>query len=204
MVYWFYMRILNLYAGLGGNRKLWEGHEVTAVEQDYNIMLAYGAMFPEDIIAWEDAHDFLLDCYNDYDFIWSSPPCQSHGQYRYNVGVKAKGYAPLYPDLKLYEEILFLKHYFKGRWVVENVRPYYTPLIPPTAYIGRHLFWSNFDIPQPEKEFGPSNIRSKNKISDYKDLGFDITGTKIPNKRQALRNCVDPELGKYILECAKR
>ena len=26
------MKILNLYAGLGGNRKKWEGHEITAVE----------------------------------------------------------------------------------------------------------------------------------------------------------------------------
>lgn len=27
------IKVLNLYAGIGGNRKLWEGVEVTAVEQ---------------------------------------------------------------------------------------------------------------------------------------------------------------------------
>ena len=38
-----------------------------------------------------------------------------------------------YADMALYEEILFLKHNIKGGWVVENVKPYYTPLIPPKA-----------------------------------------------------------------------
>ena len=28
------MRILNAYAGIGGNRRLWAGHNVTAVESN--------------------------------------------------------------------------------------------------------------------------------------------------------------------------
>ena len=193
------MKILNLYCGLGGNRKHWEGHQITAVEQDLSIGNAYAELYPQDRVIIGDAHEYLLNNYKDYDFIWSSPPCQSHGQYRYNVGFRAKAYKALYPDLKLYEEILFLKHYYTGNWVVENTKPFYLPLVEPTAKLGRHIFWSNFDIP--DKFFGPSNMRSKNKISDYE--GFDISHTGISNKRQVLRNCVEPELGQYVLECIK-
>lgn len=192
------MKILNLYAGLGGNRKLWEGHDVTSVEYDLDILETYRKTFPNDDAYLWDAHEYLLEKHDLFDFVWSSPPCQSHGQYRYNVGVRAKGYKPLYPDLKLYEEILFLQHYYKGKWIVENTKPFYKPLIEPTVKLGRHYIWSNFDIPY--KEFGKSDIRTKNKISDYTE--FDISNTKIKNKRQALRNCVEPELGKYILDCA--
>ena len=36
------MKILNLYCGIGGNRKLWSGdHEITAVEIDENIAPDY-------------------------------------------------------------------------------------------------------------------------------------------------------------------
>lgn len=189
------MKILNLYAGIGGNRTLWEGHDIISVEQDPEILLTYCNLYPNDGVVCGDAHEFLLKWHDLFDFVWSSPPCQSHSQYRYNVGFKAKGYKPLYPDLKLYEEILFLQHYYKGKWVVENTKPFYKPLIEPTAKIGRHFFWSNFDIPQMELE--PSDIRSKNKVSDF---DIDLSNTKISNKRQVLRNCVDPKLGLHILE----
>lgn len=194
------MKVLNLYSGIGGNRKLWEDCEVTAVESDVDIALAYSDLYPQDRVVVGDAHDYLLNNYSRFDFIWASPPCQSHGQYRYNVGVRAKGYKALYPDMTLYQEIIFLRYYFEGKWVVENVKPYYTPLVEPTTVLGRHLIWSNFDIP--DAEFSVSNIRSKNKISDYTE--FDISGTKIKNKRQVLRNCVDPEMGKYILDQIKK
>jgi DNA (cytosine-5)-methyltransferase 1 len=52
----------------------------------------------------------------------------------------------------LYEEILFLQYNAKCKWVVENVKPYYKPLIEPTAFIQRHMFWSNFNIGQIEIE----------------------------------------------------
>ena len=43
------MRILNLYAGIGGNRKLWgDEHEVTAVEYDSEIAGIYQDFFPND------------------------------------------------------------------------------------------------------------------------------------------------------------
>lgn len=190
------MKILNLYCGVGGNRRLWEGHSVVGVELDDDIAMVYQKLFPQDIVERCDAHEYLLKHHTEFDFIWSSPPCPSHGQYRYNVGYKAKGYEPLFPDMKLYEEIIFLKHYFKGGWVVENTKPFYEPLVKPTAILQRHLFWSNFDIL--EFKLKASEIRSKNKISDF--FGADaVIGTKIKNKRQVLRNCVDAELGKHVL-----
>ena len=190
------MRILNLYCGVGGNRLLWENCDVTSVELNEEIANAYASFFPNDKIVVGDAHDYLLKHHNEFDFIWSSPPCPTHGQYRYNVGFLAKGYEPVYPDMKLYEEIIFLKYYYKGRYVVENVKPYYNPLVKPTNILQRHLFWSNFDIA--DKKFDAKKIRSRNKISDYADIGFDITNTKIKNKRQVLRNCVNSKLGLYV------
>jgi len=192
------MKILNLYAGIGGNRKLWgDEHEVWSIENDIDIAEVYQKLYPQDTILCDDAHDYLLQHFKEFDFIWSSPPCPTHGQYRYNVGVKAKGYAPVFPDMKLYEEIIFLQHYYDGLWIVENVKPYYKPLIEPTATLQRHLFWSNFPIA--DKKFEAKGLGTKNKISDYADSN-DISDSNIKNKRQVLRNCVEPELGLYIMQ----
>lgn len=134
------MKILNLYCGIGGNRALWgDDHEVTGVEIDPEIAQVYQELYPHDRVVVGDAHQFLLDHYNEFDFIWSSPPCPSHGQYRYNIGFLAKGYSALFPDMKLYEEIIFLEYYFKGKYVIENVKPYYEPLVKPTVILQRHL-----------------------------------------------------------------
>jgi DNA (cytosine-5)-methyltransferase 1 len=148
-----------------------------------------------------NAHKFLEDNWKHFDFIWSSPPCPSHGQYRHNVGVLGKGFAPILPDMKLYAEIVFLQTYCKCKWVVENTRPYYTPLIAPAFVLQRHLFWANFTVPH--KRFATSMIRSKNKISDFEDAEA-VAKSAIKNKRQVLWNCVDPALGLYIFESATR
>ena len=43
------MKILNLYAGIGGNRKLWgDEHEVVAVENNEEIAEAYKTFYPKD------------------------------------------------------------------------------------------------------------------------------------------------------------
>ncbi len=192
------MKVLNLYAGIGGNRKLWgDEHEITAIEFDNNIAKIYQEFFPKDKVIVGDAHQYLLDHYKEFDFIWSSPPCQTHSSFRQNIGVRFRGVKAVYPDMKLYQEIIFLQNNFKGKWVVENVKPYYKPLIEPTKELQRHLFWSNFDIPN--KDFEKDNIRSA-QIPDLQKLyGFDLSGKKISNKRQVLRNCVKPELGEYVL-----
>lgn len=195
------MKVLNLYAGIGGNRKFWTDCQVTAVEYDAKIASVYKQLYPNDEVIVADAHQYLLDHHTEFDFIWSSPPCPTHGQYRYNVGYRAKGYKPVFPDMKLYEEIIFLQYYFKGKWVVENVKPYYEPLVAPTAILQRHLFWSNFHIPQ--KDYGASHLRTKNKITDF-DGSELVANSKISNKRQVLRNCVTPELGQHIFEAMRR
>lgn len=191
------MNILNLYAGIGGNRALWKGHQVTAVEHDPTIAEVYQKRFPLDCVFVEDAHQFLEDHFTEFDFIWASPPCVSHGQYRHNVGVKAKGYKPILPDMRLYSEIVFLKTYFQGQFVIENTKPYYKPLIRPSFCLQRHLFWASFSVE--EKKFPKSNIRDKNRISDFPE-GPLVAKSKIKNKRQVLRNCLLPEIGLYILE----
>jgi DNA (cytosine-5)-methyltransferase 1 len=195
------MKILNLYAGIGGNRKLWgDEHQVTAVEYDPDIAAVYRSFFPQDELIVADAHEYLENHYSEFDFIWSSPPCQSHSSIRFNRAVKYLGSKPIYPDLSLYEEIMFLQSYFEGLWVVENVVPYYKPLIP-AQKINRHLYWSNFEISYlPMK---PENIRSI-QIPELQELhGFDLSGHKLKNKRQVLRNCVSPEVGLHILKLAE-
>lgn len=194
------MKVLNLYAGIGGNRKYWDGCEVTAVEIDPEICKVYSQIYPGDTVVCGDAHEYLEKHYSEFDFIWASPPCPSHGQYRHNVGVLGKGFAPIMPDMKLYAEIVFLATYFKGFYVVENVKPYYEPLVPPAFELQRHLFWSNFTAPQ--RDFSAAEIRTKNKISDFD--GYEVVAdSRIANKRQVLRNCVDPELGKHIYEAMR-
>jgi len=92
-----------------------------------------------------------------------------------------------------------LKHHFEGKWVVENVRPYYQYLIKPSIILQRHPFWANFEIK--DKVFEKDNIKA-GKIQDFQEKhGFDLSSYKLKDKRQVLRNCVSPEIGKHIFEC---
>ena len=197
------IKVLNLYAGIGGNRKLWGKKvdvDVVAVENNSAIAEVYQKIYPDDTVIVGDALYYLEKHYDEFDFIWSSPPCSSHGQYRHNVGVIGKGFNPIMPDMSLYAQIIFLQHYAAtGKWVVENVKPYYQPLIKPSFLLQRHLFWANFTVKN--KFFKASKIRNKNKISDFE--GFEpVAQSSIKNKRQVLRNCVAPELGLHVLESA--
>jgi len=196
------MKVLNLYAGIGGNRKLWKNVDVTAVENVPEIAEVYKKFFPEDKVVVGDAHQYLLEHFNEFDFIWSSPPCQSHSSFRQNICVRYRGTEPVYPDMRLYQEILFLQANFKGKWVVENVKPYYKPLIEPTTVLQRHYFWANFDIP--ERKFETDKIRTAQIPQLQEQHGFDLSEYKLKNKRQILRNCVLPEVGEYILETYKQ
>jgi DNA (cytosine-5)-methyltransferase 1 len=190
------MKVLNLYAGIGGNRKLWKDCEVTAVELNPEVAEIYKSFFSEDNIIIGDAHEYLRLHFREFDFIWSSPPCQSHSSFRQNICVRFRGTEPVYPDMKLYQEIIFLQNNFKGRYVVENVKPYYKALIEPTVNIQRHLFWANFKIEN--CAFIKDKIRAAQIPDLQKTHGFDLSKIKIANKRQILRNCVYPEIGEYI------
>ena len=103
------IKILNLYACLGGNRYKWnevsDNIEVTAVELDPEAARLYQERFPNDIVIVADAHQYLLDNFKNFDFIWSSPPCPSHSRVRMSQKNR-ETFENQYPDLKLYEEIL--------------------------------------------------------------------------------------------------
>lgn len=196
------MKVLNLYAGIGGNRKLWEGVRVTAVEKRDDIAEVYKHYFPEDELIIGDAHQYLLDHYEEFDFIWSSPPCQTHSRARLWGFKNNRKVEKKYPDMKLYQEIIFLKHYFKGKWLLENVNPFYDPLIPPSLELGRHFFWSNFKLRK--FKFHEADI-NKGDRQEWSELhGFDLSIFKIDSRKdQIYRNCVHPETGLQILEQAK-
>lgn len=206
------MKILNLYAGIGGNRKLWgEEYEITAVELKPEIAEVYSSLYPNDNVIVGDAHQYLLDHYNEFDFIWSSPPCPTHSRARYGLGFHGKGFAAVYPDMKLYEEIILLKHHFEGQWVVENVQAYYKPLIEPLS-IGRHWYWSNFSIKKIKVGYtGISNVTTSGgkvlhakSVDDLQNLlGINLAPFDVRNKRLLLRNCVEPNVGLHILEQSK-
>ena len=98
----------------------------------------------------------------------------------------------------LYQEIILLKHFHKlgSKFVVENVKPYYKPLIEPTAKLHRHYFWANFPI----SDFEVTNKRKHSDIVGSTTVyGVNIKDTNIKNKRKSLRDMVDPELGLHIL-----
>ncbi len=195
------MRILNLYACLGGNRYKWgDDHEITAVELDQDLARLYQERFPNDKVIVADAHQYLLENYNQFDFIWSSPPCPTHSRARY-WAIGANGKSPVYPDMKLYQEILLLKHHFKGKYVVENVIPYYKPLLEPKKR-GRHLYWTNFNLPNDLKDRRFAISQAKNEVDglcEFHDYNFRQYKGKQPMNKIA-RNLVDYEAGKTIFE----
>lgn len=196
------MKILNLHSGIGGNRKLWgDEHEITAIEFNKEIAETYKRFYPKDNVIVEDALKYLLKHWRAFDFIWASPPCQTHSKMRY-LASKRGSYEAKLSDLSLYELILFLQHFCKDKlWVVENVVPYYEPLIKPTLKLDRHLFWSNFSII--EKNFEKPKIKHSKVTGKTERYGISLDGIKLKHRKdQIIRNCVNPELGKYILECS--
>jgi len=203
------MKILNLYAGIGGNRKLWgDDVDVTAVEFNSEIATIYQDLYPNDKVIIGDAHQYLLENYQNFDFIWASPPCPSHSVT--NHFLNAQGIIR-YPDMNLYQEIILLQTFFKGKYVIENVKSYYTPLIQPQIS-GRHYFWSNFKIPplKAEKQIGRMNGSKKTmgeaqykiRSNNLDKLGFNLEKYTFNDKDKLLRNCVHPDIGLAIMQSA--
>ena len=200
------MKVLNLYACLGGNRYKWnevDPHlQVTAVELDPKLAKLYQDRFPNDTVIIADAHQYLIDHFKEYDFIWSSPPCPTHSRARFwRFGANGKN--PVYPDMKLYQEIIFLQHHFKGKYCVENVIPYYEPMLRPQKR-GRHLYWANFRLPNNLSDRKVKISDGKNEVKNlcaFHDYDFySYKGNQPLNK--IARNLVDYEAGKTIFECA--
>ena len=201
------IKILNLYACLGGNRLKWDtvaDIEVTAVELDPVLAKLYQERFPADKVIIADAHQYLLDHYKEYDFIWTSPPCPTHSRARFwNSSNYDTATEAVYPDLRLYEEVIFLKNYFKGKFCVENVIPYYEPLIRAQKR-GRHLYWTNFVIPgnlgERKIQISAGNYEVK-RLSEFHNYDFSkYTGEQRIDK--IARNLVDYEAGLTIFKTA--
>jgi len=199
------LKILNLYACLGGNRYKWnevkEDIEVVAVEWDEELAKLYQDRFPNDTVIVADAHQYLLDHYQEFDFIWSSPPCPTHSRLVTSNKNKIK---MKYPDMKLYQEVIFLDNFFNGKYVVENVIPFYQPLIPAKKR-GRHLYWTNFNLPNNINERPPigisQGVNEVKRLCEFHDYNFRKYKGKQPTNKIA-RNLVDYEAGKTIFETA--
>lgn len=198
------MKILNLYAGIGGNRKNWdvEKHDITAVEINEEIAEIYKDFYPEDNVVIGDAHEYLKENYSEFDFIWASPPCPTHSSIR-KAGAKNGQYSPKYPDMKLWQEIIFLDTYFDGDYVVENVESFYRQPVRPQKR-NHHYFWSNFEIP--EVGVG-SQKHTKGNIEIWqKHYSLDISEYSLESveKRKVLRNCINPKIGEAILQARSK
>ena len=218
------MEILDLFSGIGGNRFLWgNNHEITAVEYNKDIAAIYQKRFPKDTVIVGDAHEYLENNHKKFDFIWASPECPTHSRMKFMNSHKT-----VLPDMRLYSIIIFLQTWFKGKWVVENVIPYYEALIKPTVVLGRHNFWSNFYI-EPKKFEIPKKFRissykrsdgkhrnlsytefSNEQLCELHNIDWDLIKNFNPKdwkghdcKRQILRNCVLAEIGQYILKQIK-
>ena len=211
------INVLNAYSSLGGNRYKWDEAaeeanvkiNVTAVELDAELAELYQERFPNDTVIVTDAHNFILNNIQKFNYCWSSPPCPSHSRARF---ARRETTTPIYPDLKLYEEIIFLQHYFKGKFCIENVIPYYEPLIPGKKR-GRHLYWTNYNLPNVlSKRFtaiGSNKEQQKTKIlnHEFKNLcqfhDYDFTKYKGSQRLDKIaRNLVDYEAGKTIFQTA--
>lgn len=202
------MKILNLYAGIGGNRKLWgDEHEITAIEYDEVIAGVYQENFPNDKVIVADAKEYLLEHFKEFDFIWASPPCPSHSRFRTlwkgdgKLENKTSGSSYKLPDMDLYSIIIFLQHFYTGKWVVENVISYYDPLIKPST-IDNHYFWSNFALQGLKKK--SRDITNQDLDYKSKNIGMPIPKIKKSQRyiRGLLNNCVRPEVGLHLFELA--
>ena len=199
-------KILNLYACLGGNRFKWDevsdNLEITAVELDPELAKLYEERFSNDIVIVADAHEYLLNHYKEFDFIWTSPPCPTHSRLKKSQ-TNNGNHKPEYPDLKLWQEILFLGHFFEGRYCVENVISYYEPMFNPKKR-GRHYYWTNFNLPNDLNDKVPKYSTSSNglkRLSNYHEI--DLSKYKGKQRKDKItNNLVDYQAGKTILQMA--
>ena len=200
-------KVLNLYAGLGGNRRLWKDCEVTAVDTNEQVLEVYKKYNPNDKIIIGDAHEYLLNHFKEYDFIWSSPPCQSHSKMMKGT----RHYVIKYADMSLYQQIILLQNFSSGgqKWVIENVKPYYKPLINPSFEIDRHFYWTNFSVlPLKDHKNIKNFIYEQNpkKLMEWLDIYYDkniyMPGSHDPCT--PLRNCVHPKIGLHIFNESQR
>ena len=186
----------------GGGWQLQKEDKVVAVELNPIIAEIYKEKYPEDEVIIADAHQYLLEHFKEFDFIWSSPPCPTHSKVRKSLAIKKDKQGneyeqnkPVYANMMLYEEIILLDNYFDGFYCVENVIPFYEPLIK-GQQLGRHLFWSNVKLNEKIKFKPRGNFDNAEELA--KDLGYDISKWHGVSKILLLRNCCEDDISEYI------
>ena len=142
---------------------------------------------------------------DDFEFIWVSPECYTHTRFT------GQNHKLKFPNLEIYSYILVLRKFFAGKYCIENVIPWYPPLIKETVQLGRHYFWSNFTIPKKEFKSYHANLKMNPKeLSELRGISLGILNRLKGSwrnhdmKGQVLRNMLDPLIGNYILECAEK
>ena len=90
-----------------------------------------------------------------------------------------------------------------GKFCVENVTPYYEPLIPGVK-IGRHIYWTNFNLSGIAERKAPKNMieyGSVDVLSEFHNYDFRQYKGEQGLKKIA-RNLVDYKVGKDIFSKA--
>ena len=198
--------LYNGCAGFGANTHLVDRGKcnITHTEHFKEIAEVNKKLHKNDTIIVTDTFQHFQDNHEKFDAAWFSVNCQGHSKMvkatRHNVN-------KIPPVTELYGLIIFLKHFYKGDWVVENVVPFYEPLIEPTLRVGRHLFWSNKpifgveDVKRPKGFINKSNKQGADELKKWLGLDFEgyvyYKGNHCP--AQTLRNCVHPYIGEQII-----
>lgn len=195
------MRVLNAYAGIGGNRHLWPAEwDITAVELDERIAAEYARRYPQDQTLVEDAHAFVLERAHQFDAVWTSPPCPTHSRIQRTL---VSRFGKTEPDPRLWLEIEHLQQLGR-RYVVENVHTYYAPPIAPDVVTDRHYYWVSAApaLINPYEVVKLARAHStSDEIADSYGLERLAPGS-VSDRRKTMRNAVVPLEGLQIAEAA--
>ena len=106
--------------------------------------------------------------------------------------------------MRLYQEIIFLDNYFKGKYCVENVVPFYEPLVAAKKR-GRHLYWTNFNLPNELSTRKGNFMEGENEVQKWcKFHKIDLSSYKGEQRKDKIaRNLVDFEAGLTIFNTAR-
>ncbi|WP_396657160.1 DNA cytosine methyltransferase [Microbacterium oxydans] len=189
------MRVLNAYAGIGGNRHLWpDDWKVTAVEWNARVAAEYQTRYPNDTVVVADAHQYVLDHAHEFDAIWTSPPCPTHSRINNTRKVKPT------PDPSLWEQITFLRE-LGLPFVVENVHTYYEPPTLPDLVTERHYYWTNRPPTLVTTHWTPAKLGRRHETADELADNYGLPRLapgSVPDRRLAMRNAVLPGEGLEI------
>ena len=187
------LKILDLFAGFGGTTRGLQkwldenniSYEYYAIDIDKQTLKVHKYWNKKSIVIQRDAYTFTKDELREYDFIWASPPCQSHS--RAQVIWKRRK-----PDMRLYTLICKL-HQVGKPFIVENVVPYYKPPIMWDYKIDRHIFWTNLDLSDVRVNIKRKPIykMSLHELAEYHGIPYKYVRIYKGDKRQALRNIVN-------------